>query len=74
MMFWHRCVCSVFSESIKCVMKYDEDEMKEEPNDLEASLFFGRFSKDVTFQLSEDLKRSRGRRPLSSPCFICLGK
>lgn len=54
-------------------MKY-EAEIKEEQNVDEASLFFGHFSKDVTFQLSEDLTRSRGELLLFSPFYICLGK
>lgn len=58
-MFWDRCVGSVFRKSIKCVMNY-EVEMKEEQNVYEANLFFGHFSKVVTFQLSMDLKRGRG--------------
>lgn len=71
-MFWQRCVCSVFSKSIKCVMKY-EVEIKEDQNVKEASLLFGHFS-NVTFQLSKDLKRGRGKVPLFSPFYICLGK
>lgn len=58
-MFWHRCVCSVCSWSIKCEMKYVE--ISEAQNVDEAGLFFGRFSRDVTFQLSRDLKRGRGQ-------------
>lgn len=71
-MFWQRCVCSVFSKSIKYVIKY-EVEIKEEQAVKEASLLFGHFS-NVTFQLSNDLKRGRGKVPLFSPFYIRLGK
>lgn len=54
-------------------MKY-EVEIKEEQNVHGASLFFGHFSKDVTFQLSKDLMRGGGKLPLFSPFYICLGK
>lgn len=43
-----------------------EVENKEEQNVNKASLFFGHFLKDVTFQLSRDLKESRGKSPVFS--------
>lgn len=53
-------------------MKYGA-EITEEQAVKEASLLFGHFS-NVTFQLSNNLKRGRGKVPLFSPFYIRLGK
>lgn len=62
-MFQHRCVCSVFSKSIKmCNWNMKWTTRKSEPITLTWPVCsLAVFSNDVTFQLFKDLKRCRGK-------------